>query len=372
MRITFIISSLQLGGAERSLVKTITAINEYADQIELVVLSKIDNGLVSELPANIKVHLIPASSSASPWLWFRLRRILSNSKPDVVVGWSTYANLVTVLATRCLAIGRTVVSERNYIPRIFSSGRISGPRRRILMWLIRKLYARADIVAANSVQSLRFLSKFIGSGPTYAYLPNSIDVDLVCEKARQEPEIAPVFVNGPRILALGRLDRQKGFDVLIEALALLRTRFPWQLVVVGDGEERDSLEQLARSLGVEQAIQWIGSVHNPFPYYVWADLVVVPSRFEGFPNVAMEAMSVGRTVICANCQTGPAELTLQGKYGVLVRKEDPQALVEAIIKWSKDEDARTTVAAMAQTHIRTTYDASIVKERLASTLCSIE
>jgi GalNAc-alpha-(1->4)-GalNAc-alpha-(1->3)-diNAcBac-PP-undecaprenol alpha-1,4-N-acetyl-D-galactosaminyltransferase len=371
MRVTFIISSLQLGGAERSLVKTITAINEYADQIELVVLSKIDDGVVSELPANIRVHLIPASTSASPWLWLRLRRVLSKSRPDVVVGWSTYANLVTILATRCLPIGRTVVSERNYIPRIFGNGRISVPRRRILIWLIRTLYARADIVAANSLKSLRFLSKFIGSGPTYAYLPNSIDVDLVCEKARQKPEIVPVFVTGPRILAVGRLDRQKGFDVLIEALALLRNRFPWQLVLVGDGEERDSLERLARSLGVEQAIQWIGLVKNPFPYYVWADLVIVPSRFEGFPNVAMEAMSVGRTVICANCQTGPAELTLQGKYGVLVKTEDPRSLVEAIIKWSEDEDGRTMVAAMAQKHIRTTYDARIVKERLANTLCSI-
>src|SRR6478752_7375988 len=118
MRVTFITSSLQLGGAERSLVKTITAINEYADQIELVVLSTIDEGLLSELPANIKVYAIQSSTSASPRLWLRVRKLLSRSRPDIVVGWSTYANLVTLLVTRGLGVRRTVVSERNYIPRI--------------------------------------------------------------------------------------------------------------------------------------------------------------------------------------------------------------------------------------------------------------
>jgi glycosyltransferase involved in cell wall biosynthesis len=280
-----------------------------------------------------------------------------------------YANFVTVVASGFTPPWKVVLSERVYIPQMFVQNRTGSVRKLILLSLMRRLYRRADVVTGNSLSSVRFLSKFIGGRPIYAQMPNPIDVDAVNNLAKMPPEIRPADFVGPHILALGRLDPQKGFDVLLEALALIRRLYPWHLLLVGDGPERERLRTLARALGVEKAIQWIGAVNNPFPYYRWADLVVLPSRFEGFPNVALEAMGCGRTVICADCKTGPRELTLSGRYGVLVDPEDAQSLASAIVRWSQDAGERTRMGALAQNHVRATYDISQVKKVFARTLC---
>src|SRR5262249_41476114 len=264
---------------------------------------------------------------------------------------------------------KVVLSERVYIPRFLVQERLGSVRKFILIWLIRTLYRKATMVTANSRRSVRFLSKFVGGSPVYAHLPNAIDVDIANKLAMVQPEIPPLEVGGPHILAVGRLDYQKGFDLLLEAMALIRRHYPWQLVLVGDGPEQEHLRDLAYSLGISQAVQWIGAVRNPFPYYQWADLVVSPSRFEGFPNVALEAMSCAKTVICTNCKTGPSELTLNGRYGVLVREEDPHSLAEAIVKWGQDKEGRALLGAMAENYIRNAHGATTLKHALTNDLC---
>jgi glycosyltransferase involved in cell wall biosynthesis len=174
---------------------------------------------------------------------------------------------------------------------------------------------------------------------------------------------------GPRILAIGRLDAQKGFDVLLNAFAVVRRHYPWRLVLVGDGPEREALHALARRSGLDDAVEWIGAIRNPFPYYRWADLVVMPSRFEGFPNVALEAMSCGKPVICANCKTGPREVTQNGRYGMLVKVNDVDSLAEAILTLGADAERRVQLGRLAQNHVRATYDVSCTKPLYASVLC---
>src|SRR5262249_16232047 len=156
--------------------------------------------------------------------------------------------------------------------------------------------------------SVRFMRHFVGKGPRFIELPNLIDTDLVNNYARLPPQLMPRPVYGPKLLAIGRLAHQKGFDLLFEALAVVRRTHPWTLVLVGGGPEAERLRRLAAQLEIEAAVQWVGAVTNPFPYYHWADLVVLPSRFEGFPNVALEAMACERAVICADCKSGPREL----------------------------------------------------------------
>src|SRR5262249_14494052 len=308
MRITFIIPSLPLGGAERSLVKTIIALKELVIRLDVIVFSKAEKPLLDELPTGINVHTLGMAESANPLLWLKVRKLLISIRPQVVVGWSTYANLVTIIASRFLSVSKLIVSERCYVPEIFSIEQVGGLKRKIILVLMKTLYKRAHLITANSLDNVRFLSKFIGYGPVYAHLPNAIDVNQSQSLGRMQPETPIRSVDGPHILALGRLHYQKGFDQLIRAFSLLRRQRAWNLTIVGDGPEKQRLQELARSLGLEDAVQWIGAVKNPFPYYEWADLVVVPSRFEGFPNVALEAMSCGRTVVCTDCPTGPKEL----------------------------------------------------------------
>jgi glycosyltransferase involved in cell wall biosynthesis len=260
-----------------------------------------------------------------------------------------------------------VVSERNYVPRVLAATH-AGIRRALLLRLMKRLYRRADIVTANSADSVRFLRKFIGPGPRYAQLPNSINVEEARRRANGCPEVVPDVAETPRLLAIGRLQPQKGFDVLLKALARVRASCPWRLVLIGDGPEKTPLQTLARALGIEDAVQWIGTVANPFPYYRWADLIIVPSRFEGFPNVALEAMSCARTVICSDCRTGPRELTQNGDFGVLIPSDDVRSLTQAILDWGRDADGRTRMGERACDHVRTHYDSNRVGQIFAKIL----
>jgi glycosyltransferase involved in cell wall biosynthesis len=365
--IVFITPSLHVGGAERSLVKAVAALRSLAHRMDIIVLAECSNTMTAELPQGVGLHVLRCRTSASPMAWAKVRRLLKLWRPQTVVGWSTYANFVAIVSTRGLRIQTVVVSERNYTPKILAVTD-SLIRRPLLICLMKRLYRLADVVTANSAESVRFLRKFIGPGPRYAQLPNSINVDEALMRANSPPEIAPDPAGRPRLLAVGRLQPQKGFDVLLKALARVRAACPWQLVLVGDGPERTRLQHLARTLGVEHAVQWIGAVSNPFPYYRWADLVIVPSRFEGFPNVALEAMTCARTVICSDCRTGPKELTENGQFGVLVPSDDVASLARAIIDWGCDAAGRKLMGERASDHVRSRYDSGRIGEIFAQVL----
>lgn len=369
MRTVLIVPSLLVGGAESSLAKAAGVIHGFVDRLDIIVLSDVEATMLAQLPPGVGLHVLKGASCANPFLWMKVRTLLKRLKPHVVAGWSTHANLVAVIASLGLSVPRVIVSERNYVPQMYARSQAGVILRWIVLMLMRILYRRAHVVTANSRLSVRFLKTYIGRGPTYTELPNLIDTALVNDYARLPPELLPDTVPGPKILAIGRLHIQKGFDLLLEAMALVRRTYSWTIVLVGDGPEKERLQRLAGRLGIESAIQWIGAVKNPFPYYRWADLVVLPSRFEGFPNVALEAMSCGRTVICAECKSGPRELTLGGRYGVLVPPNDVGRLAEEIIAWGLNQQARDAMGRSATQHIRTSYDIGRLRRRYVQTLC---
>jgi glycosyltransferase involved in cell wall biosynthesis len=116
----------------------------------------------------------------------------------------------------------------------------------------------------------------------------------------------------------------------------------------------------AEKRGIQAAVVWEGEQANPFPYYGWADIVISPSRFEGFPNVPLEAMACGKAVICSDCRTGPRELTRTGRYGRLVPAEDSSALAAAIISLGDHPDAARDLGHAAHEHVRACYDYDVV------------
>lgn len=134
----------------------------------------------------------------------------------------------------------------------------------------------------------------------------------------------------PYVLALGRLTEQKGFDVLIDAYGRLGGDDSPDLVILGEGPERASLEACARAHGLEQRVHLPGARGNPFPYIARARLLVLASRWEGFANVLVEAMALGVPVVATDCPNGPREILEGGRHGPLVPVGDAPALARAI------------------------------------------
>ncbi len=134
----------------------------------------------------------------------------------------------------------------------------------------------------------------------------------------------------PVILSVGRLSEAKNFPLLMEAFALLRRRIPARLLILGEGEMRPILENMAITLGIQDDFSLPGFVPTPYPYMRQADVFVLSSKWEGLPTVLIEAMACGAPVVSADCPSGPAEILDGGKYGHLVPVGDAHALANAI------------------------------------------
>jgi glycosyltransferase involved in cell wall biosynthesis len=159
-----------------------------------------------------------------------------------------------------------------------------------------------------------------------------------------------------KVLSVGRLSREKGHADLLEAFARAAARlFGLDLVLVGDGPEREHLEAQARRLGIAHCVRFVGHVPDPRPWYADADLFVLPSHSEGSPNALLEAMAASLPVIATHVG-GVPELVTDGLTGRLVPSRSPDALADAIVAAASDPVAAAVLGRMAASWVRTHHD----------------
>ena len=163
-------------------------------------------------------------------------------------------------------------------------------------------------------------------------LRNPLPVQRLRAQARVDlPAWAEEIFKKRTLLAAGRLTAQKGFDVLLSAFAeVIAGGSDLHLLVLGEGEDRKSLQQAAQDLGVDGRVFMPGFQDNPYPFFARAEAFVLSSHYEGLPTVILEAMALGLPVIATDCPHGPRELTQDGRCGMLVPPDNPAALAEAV------------------------------------------
>ena len=243
----------------------------------------------------------------------RLRDAIRSFGDATVISFIAPTNVITVLASAGLG-RRVVISERN------DPGRQSfGP-----LWdLLRRLiYARADLVTANSHDALKTLEAYVPSD-RLAYLPNPIRTAPRGRAKRIKRE--NVF------LSVGRLHHQKAFDVLIKAFAAIAQDLSnWRLVILGEGDERQNLERLIERYGLAGRVDLAGQVADPFDWYEKAGIFVLASRYEGSPNALLEAMSRGAPCIVSDAVPDCRRLSAKGATAHLVEVDNVDCLARAM------------------------------------------
>ncbi len=267
-------------------------------------------------------------------LW--LRRRIRVTDPDAVLSFLTQTNILTVLATRGLNT-HTVISERN-------DPRLQRHRPRV-EFLRNIVYRWADVVTANSKGALIPLASFVPKHKL-AFLPNPLTIPSERETAT---------FSAPTVITVGRLVEQKGIDVLLTAWAKVVETLPdWHLALVGDGPLSTELKELAAKLKIDNNVDWLGHVSDPFPLLRGASLFVMTSRFEGTPNALLEAMACGLPAVVSNASPGPCELigTDENPAGLIVPVEDVGATANAIIRLARDETLRRRFGLAAQERVR--------------------
>jgi glycosyltransferase involved in cell wall biosynthesis len=210
---------------------------------------------------------------------------------------------------------------------------------RLALPVIRRIWRDAAAVVANSHGLKRTAAAGL-AGFEIRVIPNGVDTN----------HFSPGPAGAPReprqILFSGRLSLQKDLATLLRALALLSNPPPYELALAGDGPERPCLERLARDLGLDRVVRFLGwTPRAELPArYRTADLFVMPSRDEGMPNSVLEAMASGLPVV-ATAVPGNEELVLPGVNGVLVPPGDPERLAAALERLLADPDLRRRMGA---------------------------
>jgi GalNAc-alpha-(1->4)-GalNAc-alpha-(1->3)-diNAcBac-PP-undecaprenol alpha-1,4-N-acetyl-D-galactosaminyltransferase len=337
-RLTFVIHQISAGGAERVL--TLLA-NELCKKGWSVTLLTFDSGSepvffelhsgVQHWPLSlmreqggwwkaIKVHFL------RPWV---LRRAIRKSRPDAVIAFLERMNILTLMATIGLKIP-VIVSERNHP--VFNTSKFLSLSRQAVYKMSACLVLQTHDAGA-----------FFSSSIPKSVIPNPILV----------PEYpAPVLkseASSQTLVAMGRLCSQKGFDFLLNAFAPLGNKFPdWVLEIWGEGAQRGNLENLRDELGLRERVRFPGLTKEHYKTMAEADIFVLSSRYEGFPNVLGEAMACGLPVVSFDCPSGPSEMIQDGVNGLLVPPENIQELSSSLERLMASVELRNTLGEQAR------------------------
>jgi GalNAc-alpha-(1->4)-GalNAc-alpha-(1->3)-diNAcBac-PP-undecaprenol alpha-1,4-N-acetyl-D-galactosaminyltransferase len=350
MRMTLVISTLCSGGAER--VMSTLANSWCAMGREVTILTTHDAGHAPDYALAPDVNIVSVDPGCGGLkrqveIVKRIRREVKLNHPDVIVSFLNYTNIMVLVGTRGLGVP-LIISER-LDPSVINIG---------LTWslLRRWTYRWTNILVAQTpTAAKRFESLAPGQ---VRVIPNPV-TELTMEPGANDP----VSFDKPTFLAIGRLNPQKGFDVLIKAMTLVREQEPnWQLVILGEGDSRTNLEKLIEAQDQTNAIRLHGRVRNPWPWLLAANVFVLSSHSEGFPNALCEAMIAGVPVISTDCPSGPSDLIHNGEDGLLVTVNDVQSLADSMLLLARSNEMRALLGANAR-KIGTRYELPVVLDK---------
>jgi glycosyltransferase involved in cell wall biosynthesis len=315
------------GGAERVFVNLAAGFADAGLEVDLVLFRALGPYLDS-VPATVR--LVDLASGRALRSLVPLVRYLRRRRPDALLSGLHTANLVAVAAVALAGTGtRLVLTVHNDLEREFGSAPTA--RSRSVLWLLRRLYPRADRVVAvsNGVRDALAAAGVTASRLETIY--NPVVTDEMFDSAREDPP-HPWLADGgaPVLVTLGRLEAQKDHLTLLDAFAQLRRRQEARLLILGEGGERRRLEARVSELGLATSVALPGFVDNPYAALARADMFVLSSRWEGLPTVLIEALALGCRIVATDCPWGPREILADGRYGTLVPVGDPGALAEAL------------------------------------------
>lgn len=330
MKIWFLLSRLEAGGLERVQAHLASAFRLHGLHPQIVAGRITPNGLAM-LPPDLPVREV----SRFGRLFFvpGLVRLLRRERPHVILTTSNdVACLLLWLRRLFFADLRIICTQHQSISGPLQQARgFKKLKLSIITWTMRKLLPRADALVAVSqavasdMQSLLALSRRIEVIYNPVVLPDF--------ESRSSMHINWPWPDddAPAVIFVGRLSPEKRLDLLLEAFVQVRRRVPSRLLIVGDGPERERVSDRIRQSECAVHIRMQGFQPNPLPWIRQADLLVLPSDYEGFGMVLVEAMACGTQIVATDCPDGPAEILDDGAFGKLVPVGDVGALADAIL-----------------------------------------
>ena len=314
------------------------------------------NGLKKYFPGEFKISLLILRDNATPaeaqyfdhihsidsdvhrdwrrWLETpahvaHLAQSINKINPDLILTVNTYSNLLVPLAA---PRRRIVLSVHSNSSQQLTESRFSP----IISLLMRFVYPRHTLVAPTQVVADDLAKNF--DVPRSIVIPHGVDVEAIRGQGEQDVPDLPQF---PYLIAVGRLTSAKDYSTLLHAYSAAQSEGLQQhLLIIGDGELRDSLTKLCNDLGLNQHVHFLGHRANPFPYVKSASSFILSSIWEGFGLSLLEALALGKPAIATDCPSGPAEILGHGEFGMVVQVGDAARLAQAMLQMSRSAELR--------------------------------
>jgi glycosyltransferase involved in cell wall biosynthesis len=355
--VLFVIPSLGAGGAERVVVTLLNHLDRTQVRPTLAVITGEGAAYRQDVPEDVDV--IDMNCSRVRYAMPRLARLIWRMRPDVVFSTLGHLNLAIGAMRPVLPRDVTYVARET----IVVSENVGERRAPLLLrFAYRYLYRGFDkIVCQSAAMRADLQEAFAIPSDKLVTIHNPVDVvRIVGLSARPKPGGESNDANAVELVACGRLEYQKGFDIALHALKLVsdpRIR----LTIVGEGSQRQTLMRLAQDLGLGARVEWVGQQRNPYAFIARAAAFLHSSRYEGFPNAVLEALTCGTPVIATPALGDLCETVSGLPECAMAAKAEPEALAGAIRQWLSSArrrfDGPSAVSAYHAGRIAKTYAA---------------
>ncbi|RDZ52716.1 glycosyl transferase [Haloferax sp. Atlit-4N] len=343
MKLAFYIPSLGVGGAERVVVNLSNEFSKRGHSVDLVTSDKggklrnevsKDVDLIQHSPLNVPGY---SSIGSVPFL----SRYLKQNEPEWLYSAMNHANIPAIISGHVSDSDTNImISEHNTPSRLINH----SYGNKIIYSMARYLYPHSDCIITVSDGVKRDLVNEVNISPDkLKTVYNPIVTPSLIQNSSKGVE-HPWFKSDDIdvILGMGRLHPQKRFSDLIRAFSRVDSHNS-RLVIIGTGQEREKLEQHVNELNINDQVDFLGYVENPYKYLRNSSVFALSSAWEGFGNVLVEALACGCPVVSTNCPNGPNEILADGEYGTLVPVGDIESLSSAIERTIKKEINQTTL-----------------------------
>lgn len=276
--------------------------------------------------------------------WY-FRKVFRKEKFDHIFSFLEASNVPCALASRDAVLSMHLDPDK-----------MTGHEWRAVRWF----YPRAKrVITVSRQMSDLLVERARLDNVTCIY--NPVNTRLIAERSGE-----PIPLEGRFILAVGRLERQKRFDLLVEAFARTRAQHECKLVIVGRGTEEPALEKQIAARGMQDRIILAGFEPNPYKYMAKAEFQVMSSDYEGYPLVLIEALSLGCPIVSTDCPTGPREIIHSGENGLLVEKGDITALATGMDELFFNSALRERMRLKAKASVNANDIAAVADDWLAA------
>ena len=329
--ITLFVSSLAGGGAHKMMLHIAKGLTELGHNVDLVLIKK-EGPFVDDIPSTVSV--VDLGSTRAITSIPKLVDYLNKNDPNVLLATPVIPTIPAIWATMLSRVDTQVVPR---VPVVLSESNIyNNPddiSERILPYLIKLFYNYCEnIVAISQGVADDLVSNFNINRGNIKVIHNPAIDETAVEKCKEEVEHEFFDTNVPVLIGVGRLSEQKDFPTLIRAFEHLLGKADARLIILGEGGEREHLEEMIHERNLSSKVDLPGFVDNPFSYMSQADVFVLSSAWEGFGNVIPESLLCGTPVVSTDCKSGPREILNNGEYGTLVEVKNESQLCEAILQ----------------------------------------